>query len=102
MEGIKNSIFPKEAVEEVAAERLAICKACNYHSSNAKSKGYKTSRIDDHCTHCSCTLHTKTRSMHAACPIKKWEAIITPDEQQSLNTIKRNNDNQKHSGEATV
>lgn len=79
-------------MEKIAANRLEICSTCEYNSDNAKLKGYKTIRRDLHCTHCSCPLMTKTRALHAECPIDKWGAVLTPDEQTELNTIK----NRKH------
>lgn len=102
LEGITNSIFPSREVEEIAAARLSICKACSYHSSNAKSRGYKTSRIDDHCTHCSCPLLTKTRALSKGCPINKWGAVITDKEQYKLDLLNHKDDNKEHNAEGFV
>lgn len=105
LEGIKNSIFPKEEIEAIAAERLSVCKACFYHSSNAKSRGYITRRSDDHCTHCSCPLLTKTRALSTSCPINKWGAVISSKEQIVLDGLKSNrkeDDNKERSVEGSV
>lgn len=75
-------------MEEIAAQRLQICKTCPHHSTNAKSKGYKTRRLDDHCTHCGCPLATKTRALQKGCPINNWPAILSDQEQAELNKIK--------------
>ena len=76
----------------MSAKRLEICATCEYNSDNAKLKGYKTIRRDLHCTHCSCPLATKTRALHAECPIGSWGAILTPGEQTELNSIKKKKD----------
>ena len=74
-EGWTNTIVKKDEVEEVASRRLAICADCPHHSNNAKTlKGYKSVRVDDHCTKCGCPLMSKTRCTSCECPEKKWLA----------------------------
>lgn len=84
LEGAKNSIFIKEAIELVAKERLKICENCEWQSENKKLKGYKTIRPDLHCTECLCNLHWKTRVLSEECPLKKWEAELTDDEDKEV------------------
>lgn len=80
IEGWKNHLFPsknkKKTIEEISAERLAICKLCSEHSSIKKD--YSTIRIDEHCTLCGCTLSAKTKSFSSSCPLDKWKAIKEP------------------------
>jgi len=81
-EGWKNHLLPEERqkafIEHVSNERLAICQACEEHSSNKKD--YKTMRIDAHCTECGCTLSAKTKCLTCECPFKKWTAQPMPEE----------------------
>lgn len=91
LEGIKNTVFPNESVERIAEYRLSVCATCNYHSNNAKSRGYITSRLDVHCTYCSCPLATKARALSKGCPINKWTAVLTADQQSRLDSIEVNN-----------
>ena len=86
LEGAKNSIFIKEAIEIVAKERLKECEACPWQSDNAKSSGYKPIRPDLHCRHCGCNLHWKTRVLSEQCPLDppKWEAEVNVDEDKAI------------------
>ena len=81
-EGWKNHLLPEERqkafIEHVSQERLAVCGACEEHSSNKKD--YKSLRIDAHCTECGCTLSAKTKCLTCECPLKKWVAQSLPDE----------------------
>jgi hypothetical protein len=89
-EGWRNDLFPpeklKDIINKVSEERLAICNSCPEHSSNKKE--YKTVRFDEHCTNCGCTLSAKTKSFSSECPLKKWKAVMT--EEQELEIKKQN------------
>ena len=89
-EGWRNNLLPpkelKKKILETSDRRLAICKQCEYHSSNRK--GYKTIRVDAHCTNCGCTLSAKTKCLSCACPLEKWLAEVTKEqEEQMIETI---------------
>lgn len=85
MEGVKNSILVTEQVELVAKERTSICKGCLSNSENQKKyNGYKSFRPDLHCTVCGCDIHLKTRSLSSSCPLGKWVAQLTEDQEQEL------------------
>ena len=62
-EGWKNHLLPEENekafLQYVSQERLAICNACEEHSSNKKDN--KSLRPDAHCVECGCTLSAKTK-----------------------------------------
>lgn len=94
MEGLKNSIFVKEEIEKLAKERTDICKGCSHNSDHQKQyNNYKTLRPDFHCTVCGCDLHMKTRCLACACPINKWLAQMTEDEEIQLDMqIKKEED----------
>ena len=81
-EGWKNKLLPDadmvEQIELVSAERMAICDACPNHSNN-----HKHVRPDAHCVSCGCTLSAKTKCLSCKCPINKWVAVLT-DEQQDI------------------
>lgn len=72
VEGWTNVVFKKDDVETLAAKRLEICEACEWHSKNNNTA--KIKRPDDHCTKCGCPLMSKTRCVSCACPIEKWQA----------------------------
>ncbi len=78
-EGWKNHLLPEERtkdfIEHVSSERLAICEACEEHSSK-----HSTLRIDVHCHNCGCTLSAKTKCLTCECPLKKWMATAMPTE----------------------
>ena len=89
-EGWKNHLAPavylKEKIQEVSDERLTICRACPFNSENAKAAGtYKSFRRDEHCTDCGCPLQSKTKCLSCHCPQNKWEAVTTPEEDQTMN-----------------
>jgi len=81
-EGWKNYLLPEENekafLQYVSQERLAICNACEEHSSNKKDN--KSLRPDAHCVECGCTLSAKTKCLTCECPLKKWGAQSLPDE----------------------
>jgi hypothetical protein len=81
-EGWKNHLLPEENekafLQYVSQERLAICNACEEHSSNKKDN--KSLRPDAHCVECGCTLSAKTKCLTCECPLKKWGAQSLPDE----------------------
>jgi hypothetical protein len=87
-EGWKNHLLPEERkkdfIEHVSAERLAICEACEEHSSNKKD--YKSLRLDAHCTNCGCTLSAKTKCLTCDCPLKKWLPQPMPEDNDTPST----------------
>lgn len=95
LEGTWNSIFVREEIEQVAKQREEICRGCSMNSDHAKKfNKYKTFRPDFHCTVCGCDLHLKTRALSQHCPLGKWEAQLTEEEEYEL-TKKLENANSK-------
>ena len=91
-EGWRNHLLPpgamKELITKVSDERLEICRACPFHSSN--KVGYETMRIDEHCTKCGCPLIAKTKSLSSSCPVNKWGPELTPEEEQTIPDDEKN------------
>jgi len=64
LEGIKNSVVRDEFVEDVARMRYDVCNECG------------------------CSLQFKTRSLSSECPLGKWQAIATEEEEDKLENLK--------------
>jgi hypothetical protein len=83
LEGIKNRIFTKEHIEEIAKNRLVICNDCDFiGKSNIACIVPGTAPC---CSKCGCCLELKTRSLSSDCPEGKWNAIMTEEEEDLLN-----------------
>lgn len=80
-EGWKNNLFPakemRSYIKQVGNERMAICEGCEFISTKHTSV-----RPDVHCTNCGCTLAAKTKCLSCECPLKKWEAVVTSQEEE--------------------
>lgn len=89
LEGIANSVFKKEHVEEIAQERMAICKMCSLYTMD--NEGCIVPGTTPCCNQtmggCGCSLNIKTRSLSSSCPLSppKWEAILSEEEEDFLN-----------------
>jgi hypothetical protein len=83
VEGIKNSIIRDEFVEEVATLRHAICNECPSKGKKCAVKGTAPC-----CNECGCSLNFKTRSLASECPLGKWKAIVTEEEEDVLDNLK--------------
>lgn len=83
VEGIKNSIIRDEFVEEVATLRYAICDECPSKGKKCAVKGTAPC-----CNECGCSLNFKTRSLASECPLGKWKAIVTEEEEDVLDNLK--------------
>ena len=83
LEGIKNSVFKKEHVEEVAAARNAICQSCNLiDRSGDKCVMPGTQPC---CGVCGCSLQFLQRSLSSRCEEGQWEAVLSEEESDLLN-----------------
>ena len=87
LEGVTNSIFKKEDVEEIAAERLSICRRCDLYTQNVA--GCMVAGTEPCCDQtkggCGCSLGFKTRSLSSDCPMGKWKAEMSQQEEDYLN-----------------
>ena len=86
-EGIFNSIFKKEDVEELAKQRMEVCLACDLYTT--EDEGCMVVLSSPCCNFkkggCGCSLGLKTRSLSSDCPLKKWEAVLSQEEEDALN-----------------
>lgn len=87
LEGIMNKVFKKEHVEAVAHERMEICKACDNFT--LEDDGCVVPGSGPCCDQrktrgCGCSLELKTRALSDECPLKKWEAVMSEDEEDKL------------------
>lgn len=91
IEGITNSIFKKEDIEEIATERLTICRTnkCGFYDPEGKSdKAFYPG--EESCGCCGCKLAWKTRSLSSACALKDigkiplWDGILSEEENIKL------------------
>jgi hypothetical protein len=83
LEGIKNSIIRDEFVEDVAKMRNDICNNCSSKGKKCAVKG-----TGPCCNECGCSLAFKTRSLSSDCPLDKWQAIVTEEEEEILDNLK--------------
>lgn len=87
LEGVKNSVFKKEDVEEIAEHRLSICYFCDLYTED--DKGCMVVGTSPCCNQdkggCGCSLGFKTRSLSAECPMGHWKAELTQEEEDALN-----------------
>jgi hypothetical protein len=87
LEGVANSIFKKEDVEQIAEHRMTICRRCPLY--DRTGDGCMVSGTEPCCNKdkggCGCSLKFKTRSLSSACPNSKWDAELTQQEEDALN-----------------
>ena len=78
-EGIKNRVFVREDVEQIAAIRWSICQQCP-HLDNKGSK-CTIPGTSPCCSLCGCSMASKTRSLISSCPDKKWAKFLNTEEE---------------------
>ena len=83
MEGIKNSIIRDEFVEDVAKHRREVCDACEFKGDKCVMPGTAPC-----CNECGCSLAFKTRSLSSECPVGKWKALMSEEEEDKLDNLK--------------
>jgi hypothetical protein len=86
IEGISNSIFKKEDVEEIAEQRMTICSTCQLYTEDNKGCVVPGTApcCDERQGGCGCSLSLKTRALSSECPLGKWIAELTEDEEDKL------------------
>jgi hypothetical protein len=86
LEGLKNSLFKDQFVEEVAEERMKICNSCELI--DLKGDKCLVPGTAPCCGECGCSLSLKLRSLSSHCTHpegKKWREVITQEEEDNLN-----------------
>ena len=87
LEGIKNNIFKREDVEHIANARMEICSNCSLFDKSGEGCMVPGTYpcCDQNKGGCGCSLTFKTRSLSSECPLGKWEAEMTQEEEDQLN-----------------
>jgi|TARA_B100000035_G_scaffold262786_1_gene234295 hypothetical protein len=80
--GIKNKLFQKEEIEEIAWKRWQICTQCNYFDTVGNECAVPGTAPC--CSDCGCILNLKVRSLSSRCPQGKWEAFMNEDMEDDL------------------
>jgi len=83
VEGITNSIIRDETVEEISRLRYDICDSCLSKGRKCAVKGTAPC-----CNECGCSLAFKTRSLSSSCPLGKWDALVTEEQEEELDNFK--------------
>lgn len=87
LEGVTNSIFKKDDVEQIAAERMQICLSCKLYTET--DTGCMVPGTEPCCNQneggCGCSLKFKIRSLSSDCPMGHWKAEMTQHEEEQLN-----------------
>jgi len=84
LEGITNSIFSRQDVEIIAEARMKVCEGCE--NFDTKGTNCMVPGTQPCCAKCGCKLSWKTRSLSSECPIGKWNAEVTQQEEDMINT----------------
>lgn len=82
LEGFKNRIFKQEHIEAEAGLRMDICNTCNHL--DLKGGECLVPGTQPCCASCGCSLSLKTRSLSSECPLGKWPALMTEEEEDLL------------------
>ena len=86
LEGITNSVFKKEDVEVIAAEREKICATCEHLDLEGSS--CLVSGTQPCCGQCGCSLKFKLRSLSSDCGDEenpRWKALLSQEEEDAFN-----------------
>ena len=77
LEGVKNKIFKKEDIEQIAKLRYQHCIPCKHFDDEGSSCAVKATKPC--CSACGCSLAIKLRSLSSSCPKGKWPAVMDKD-----------------------
>ena len=82
LEGVKNNIFKKEDVEQIAKlrwQQCSICPALDETGDKCAVNGTQPC-----CADCGCSLGIKLRSLSSDCPKGKWKAFMDKDSEKEV------------------
>jgi hypothetical protein len=86
LEGVTNSIFKREDVEEIAKARMDICFFCDLYTES--DEGCMVGGTAPCCNEkrggCGCSLKFKTRSLSSSCPMGHWPEEMSEQEETAL------------------
>jgi len=87
LEGVTNSVFKREDVEEIAKARMDICFHCDLYT--LSDSGCMVVATSPCCNQekggCGCSLTFKTRSLSSECPMGLWKAELSQAEEDMIN-----------------
>ena len=81
-EGVRNNMFKKEHIEEIAYYRNEICIKCPFI--DLKGSNCAVVGTQPCCSECGCSLRLKTRSLSSDCPKGHWKAVTTHEEEDLI------------------
>tara|TARA_Y100000401_G_scaffold116598_1_gene122769 strand:+ start:502 stop:867 length:366 start_codon:yes stop_codon:yes gene_type:complete len=81
-EGVKNKMFKRDYVEQIADHRWQICKECEHL--DTQGSGCAAPGTQPCCADCGCSLGFKTRALSSSCPKDKWPSLMSDDEEKAL------------------
>lgn len=91
LEGIKNSLFKTEHIEDLAQERITICRqnTCGYYDVFGESEKVIVKGVES-CGACGCKLSYAVRALSKTCGLEElgkvplWKAMMTQEEEDYL------------------
>lgn len=91
LEGVWNATFPKEYIENIAEERLSICRSniCGVYDPEGKSQKAVLPGFES-CGGCGCSLKYATRALSKNCGLEElnreplWKAILTQEQEDTF------------------
>lgn len=88
-EGISNSIIRDQTVEHISALRMDICKNCSLYDSTGSGCMISGTQpcCDENKGGCGCSLKLKTKALSSDCPLGKWKALISEEEEDKLDNL---------------
>jgi hypothetical protein len=81
-EGITNTIIRDEYVEDISKLRMEICNDCTSNGDECVVIGTAPC-----CNECGCSLAFKTRALSTECPLGKWKALMSEEEEDKLDNL---------------
>ena len=78
-EGLQNFLITKETIEEISRKRMEICNNCPSKRTNT-------------CGECGCVLALKTRCMSCECPLMKWVAELSEEQDEEIEKFLNENE----------
>lgn len=83
LEGVRNNLFKKEHIEEIAKHRQAICETCPFLAEKGPNE-CAVPGTNPCCPQCGCSLRLKLRSLSSSCPEGYWDAVTTEAEEDLI------------------
>jgi hypothetical protein len=89
-DGLRNKVFKKEHVEAVYNERLEICNACD--KIDIEGSKCAVPGTNPCCSECGCSLSLKLRSLASECPLNKWTALMSNQDESFVKKVIEDNE----------